>query len=357
MKILKYLFFLFLIAIIAGAIYIATKDGEYQIEETMIVNAPPTVVYNEVNNFTNWENWGPWRVTTNDIIVNYEDETQGEGAGFNWKSEEEGNGNITTTKAIPHQTLEQDIVYQPTFAQSTSKMYWNFEEVEEGTLITVGMTGSQSFKEKLAYTFNDNSFSNIMKPKLQASLKGLNQQILKKMSVYSISVDGVTTHGGGFYMYTTTSTKIDQIPIRMENMVTQVRNYMENNNITQQGSPLVLYNDWNEQNNTAIYSVGMFTPSLVITPQNSDVLNGMIPVQRVVKTTLKGDRDNLGEAWEAAYKYIEENSLQVDEDSAAFEIYKTESETILNPANHITEIYIPVLDVQIREMEIPIPEE
>lgn len=352
MKILKYLFFLILIAIIAGAIYIATKDGDYQIEETITINAPAPVIYSEVNNYTNWESWGPWRTTADDVIVNYQEVTRGEGAGFSWRSDE-GEGSITTIKANPNESLEQDVNYKPSFAESSGIMYWNFEEVEDGTRVTVGMKGSQSFKEKLAYALRDDTFPSLMEPKLEAGLEQLNEEVIQKMSVYSINVDGVTTHGGGFYMYTTTATKIDQIPTRMEKMVSEVENYMENNNITRLGSPFVLYNDFNEQNNTAIYSVGIFTPSLVITPTDSDILNGMMPVQKVVKTTLKGSRENLREAWDRAYQYIKENDLQLDEESQPFEIYRTDAESTINPANHITEVYIPIIDAQASDYQLP----
>lgn len=342
MKILKYLFFLFLIAIIAGAIYIATKDGEYHFEESTIVEAPLPVVFNEVNNYYNWETWGPWRTETDDMIISYNENTRGEGGGFSWKSENLGDGSIETVNVNPEESIEQRVIHNPTFSESDGKMYWEFEEVEEGTKVTLGMTGKQSFKEKLAFALTENSLSGIFKPRLSRSLEKLNKGLQNKMKVYSINVDGVTTHGGGFYMYTTTATKISQVPTRMQKMLTEVRNYMENNNIAMQGDPFVLYNSWDEQNNSAIYSVGIFTPSLVITPTDSDVLNGMMPVQKVVKTTLKGDHENLKEAWDLAYQYIEENNLQADEESQPFEVYKTDPDTTLNPANWITEIFIPI---------------
>lgn len=342
MKIIKYLFFLLLIAIIAGAIYIATKDGEYHVEETIIVNAPVEVVFNEVNNFYNWETWGPWRNETDDIIVKYNPEIRGEGGGFSWKSDELGDGSITTHKVLTDNSIEQEVIHNPSFAESEGDMYWRFEDVEEGTKITLGMSGSQSFREKLAFAFKDNSISELLKPRFTRTLQNLDNSLLTKMSVYSINVDGVTTHGGGFYMYNTAATRISQVPVRMEMMVTDVRNYMETNNITQLGDPFVLYNSWDEQNDSAIYSVGIFTPSLVITPADSNILNGMMPNQEVVKTTLKGDHENLKEAWDRAYQYIEENNLRADEESQPFEVYRTSPDSTPNPANWVTEIYIPL---------------
>jgi predicted transcriptional regulator YdeE len=104
----------------------------------------------------------------------------------------------------------------------------------------------------------------------------------------------------------------------------------------------VIYNKWDENNSTAIYSTGIFTPSLVITPTESNILNGMMPNQRVLKTTLKGDYKYLKQAWADAYSYLDEKGIEAAEDGQAFEVYKTTPQDTPNPANWITEIYIPL---------------
>jgi len=353
MKIIKYLFFLILIGLIAGSIYIATKDGNYQIEESTTINAPLPVVFNEVNNFKNWEEWGPWMANSDDLILAYSDTTIGEGASYSWKSEEMGDGSITTTKAIPDSTIEQELTIVSKYGETKTDVYWKFDKVEEGTKVTWGIQGNQSFMEKLAFAFTDSSYTQMMRPMITEGLEQLKLVTLDKMESYSINVDGVTQFGGGFYMYTTTASKISQIQLKMRDMFTEVSQYMENNNISIQGDPFVIYNDWDEQNNNAIYSAGRFTPSLVITPAESPVLNGMMPVQKVVKTSLKGDYKNLKEAWDEAYNYLEKNNLQATPDSQPFEVYKTNPEITLNPAKWITEIYIPVSDKQKLKLDNP----
>lgn len=188
----------------------------------------------------------------------------------------------------------------------------------------------------------DQSFSEMMRPMFKEGLENLKREVLDKMEVYTINVDGVTTHGGGFYMYSTTASKINQIPEKMQQLYSQVRQYMDSNNIGMLGKPFVLYNQWDEANNSAIYSVGIFTPSLVITPNESTVLNGMMPVQKVVKTTLMGDHKYLRGAWDQTSKYMAENNLQAAQAGQAFESYKIGPEDNPNPANWITEIYIPL---------------
>ena len=346
MKILKYLFFLLLIIFIAGAIYVATKDGKYQVEETAIINAPVQVVFNEVNDFKNWEKWGPWMDDSDDMIINYPETTIGEKASYSWKSEKLGDGSIKNIKVIPNASIDQKLQITSRYGESESDVYWIFEESEEGTRVTWGMMGEQSFMEKLVFTFKDESFSEMTRPMFKEGLENLDKVIQEKIAAYSINVDGVTTHGGGFYMYTTTASKISQIQTKTQEMLEDVSLYMEENNISAMGNPFVLYNQWDEQNNSAIYSTGIFTPSLIITPAESSVLNGMMPMQKVIKTTLKGDYKNLKEAWDTAYTYAQKNNLTVNSESPAFEVYVVRPEKSPNPANLVTEIYIPLSEIE-----------
>ena len=66
-----------------------------------------------------------------------------------------------------------------------------------------------------------------------------------------------------------------------------------------------------------------------------------MPKTEALKTTLKGNYTNLSEAWTEAYKYISENNLE-QSDLKPFEIYQNDPGEFPNPADWITEIYIPI---------------
>ena len=60
MKALKYMLLLLLLIIVAGAIYIATLEGSYNVARKRVVKAPAQVVYNTVNDYKTWVSWSPW---------------------------------------------------------------------------------------------------------------------------------------------------------------------------------------------------------------------------------------------------------------------------------------------------------
>ncbi|TDN87232.1 effector-binding domain-containing protein [Salegentibacter sp. 24] len=342
MKILKYLFFLLLIVIIAGSIYIATQDGDYHLEETKVIPAPVEMVFREVNELKNWEYWEPWSGEADDMIVEYGMKTSGDSASYSWKSETAGDGAIKIISSKPYSEIEQELSLITPLGESTSIVYWEFKEVETGTEVTWGIKGEQSFMEKMAFTFQEQSIMELMRPMLEKGLNNLENVVLNKMDEYTINVDGVIQHGGGYYMYTTTASKISQVDQKMGAMFSEVSTFMDENGIEKNGNPFVLYNQWNETSGNVIFSAGIFTPSQVITPAESEILNGFMPNQKVLKTTLKGDYKNLKEAWEQTRNYIEKNGLEVQQEANSFEVYLTSPDQVANPAKWITHLYIPV---------------
>ena len=87
MKIIKYLFFLLLLVLVVGAVYVATIDGDYQVEESKVINAPDELLFDTLTYYRTWEDWGPWMDESDDMIITYADKLSGPGAYYSWKSE------------------------------------------------------------------------------------------------------------------------------------------------------------------------------------------------------------------------------------------------------------------------------
>lgn len=341
MKIVKYLLFLFLIVFIAGSIYVATKDGDYATESSRLIDAPAPLLYRELVDLENWKSWDSWSRQKN-MNMEVSSETVGEGAELVWQSDEIRDGMIVTTEAIPHKQIEQKIVMQTMVDQAEGKILWTLDSEGDQTRVTWSLEGSQDFKDKLAFTLQENDMVDVLKPIFEKSLENLENNVLRKMAEYSINVDGVTEHGGGYYMYTTTAARMGEVNTKAAEMIEQVKIYMEKNNISISGKPFVIYNQRDERNATTIFSAAVPTPSQVVTPEGSTIVNGYLEPQKAVKTTLRGNHTNASEAWERTYRYIEENGLIVDPTGQPFEIFITDPAQVENPALWITEIYIPV---------------
>ena len=345
MKIFKYIFLLFLIAIIGGSIYIATLDGDYQIEESKIIDAPPSLLFKEVNNYKNWEVWGPWRKEDPNMVVTYNQKTTGVGAGYSWQGDTAEDGNIITTDVIPNKEIHQEVTIKNPLSESKSNIYWNFEPIENGkTKLVWGVKADKSFWDKAYSLTQKEKPTEIWKPYLNKGLTSIDTIVTNKMKAYDINVDGITQHSGGFYMYTTTASKNNSkmLSAKMGEMLPSVLQFMESNNIAVSGSPMTVYKEVDEQNNTVIISSGIPTNSKVVTPLDSNILCGFMDSQQVLKTTLKGNYNNLAQTWMVAEDYIKNHNIEKTPNAEPFEIYITDPEKYPNPADWVTELYIPV---------------
>ena len=346
MKVLKYLFFLILICIIGGAIFFGTKDAKFDVAETKIINAPPELIYNQVKDFQNWENWGPWLQIDPNIIISKSEKTDGEGSSYSWKSNHEALGNVSvvTKKVIALKEIDQEIVIETLIGESKSDVYWRFENTETPgqTKVTWGVKGNPTFLEKVMMSFREHDIGTgvgILFPQGLANLDGL---VINEMNKFVINVDGVTNYEGGYYLYNSTASKISEIGPKMGQMLGQVAGFMSENKIPQNGMPFTIYNQIDEMNGSTIFSACIPVESRVITPRESPILCGYMAPVAALKTTLKGNYNYLGKAYAKANEYIAANNLKIHPTAKMFEIYRNDPGSVPNPSNWLTEIYIPL---------------
>ncbi len=339
MKILKYIFFLLLIFIVIGAIYLATLDGNYDVKRTRLIKVQPEVIFNEINDYKNWKDWGPWYEQDPSIVAVYPEKTIGEGASYAWTSKE-GEGSMKTIKVNKPKRIDQEITFKvPIFGDMKSDIYWIFEKVEEGTNVTWGMKGELEFFSR----FMTSGMEEQMGPMEERGLELLDQNIQKDIKIYSIIPNGVIDYSGGYYLYTTTSCKIDEIDEKYPLLLLKIYAFNKNNNVRTLGGPFTLYHKYDEENGTTMFSVCYPVAEKMITPRGSDILSGFMETGKYFKTTLKGSYDNSEEAWKTAWEDAGNLSdYSVLENGEPFEVYGNNPHEVPNPADLVTEIFIPV---------------
>ena len=68
MRIVKYLFLLFLLSLVALSIFIATQKGEFRVEKSMIINSQKSTAFSYANELKNWEDW--YSLAVEDSLLN-----------------------------------------------------------------------------------------------------------------------------------------------------------------------------------------------------------------------------------------------------------------------------------------------
>ncbi|AEE18020.1 MULTISPECIES: GyrI-like domain-containing protein [unclassified Dokdonia] len=343
MKFLKFLLFVILIVVIAGAIYFGTQDGTYQIEASREINAPREVVYDIVNEYKTWEEWGPWKKEEPTMVFNYADKTSGEGASYSWQGEVDGS--MTTTEAVPGISLKQDMTLQTPGGERKPEVYWTFETTEQlATIATWGIKGEHTLMDKVYFAFTGMDFEADMQEMYEQGLTGLEAAAREEIGKYNVNIDGITQYSGGFYLYRTTSAKAPSVPTIMSQNYNGISTFMSENNIAVTGMPFTIYNE-TFPNGDVIMTNALPVREKIIVAGDTNVFSGYMPTVTAVKVTLVGNYINLGEAWSTAMKHVQDKGYTLSNEKP-FEVYVTDPQDHPNPADWITEIYVPIEDLK-----------
>ena len=182
----------------------------------------------------------------------------------------------------------------------------------------------------------------MMGPDFERGLEKLDSIVVASTKQYAITQNGITEYGGGFYLYKTTSANNSNISNAMAQQFGEIMNFAIKNNISPNGMPFTIYENMNLEDGNVIMSQAIPVSSKITSTDDSGVISGFTPKIKVLKTTLKGNYTYLSEAWAATMKYMAELNIE-QSDIKPFEIYTTDPSDYPNPADWITEIYVPII--------------
>ena len=77
MRIIKYLFLLFLLSLVALSIFIATQKGDFTVERSKIINSQRASVFSYANDLKNWKDWNSLAVEDSIMNITYSNNTVG----------------------------------------------------------------------------------------------------------------------------------------------------------------------------------------------------------------------------------------------------------------------------------------
>ncbi len=132
MKILKYLLIIILIVLIGGWALVVLQPNDYDVKRSRLIKAPVSVIFENINDYKNWEEWRPWMEEDSTIVATYPEQTSGVGASYTWTSND-GPGNMRTTALVENKSLNQKLQFGE---YDPIDVYWILEETNEGTNVT-----------------------------------------------------------------------------------------------------------------------------------------------------------------------------------------------------------------------------
>ena len=117
----------------------ALLSNDFEVERSVEIDAPPEVVFDEVNTLTKWNAWSPWVARDPSIQNTYAGPESGVGATVTWASEKSGSGTQTITLSERPTRIETALDFGE---MGQPNAYWTFEPSSSGTRVTWGLTGT-----------------------------------------------------------------------------------------------------------------------------------------------------------------------------------------------------------------------
>ena len=138
MKLLKRIGIILLAVIVLLVVISFMLPSKIHVERSAAIGAPANVVFMQVNNLRNWNNWMPYNKIDPEMKIEYNGKEEGTGAGYSWSSENSqvGNGKITITESKPNELIVTALDFMENGNATGS---FKFEPSGSETKVTWGM--------------------------------------------------------------------------------------------------------------------------------------------------------------------------------------------------------------------------
>ncbi len=126
----------------------AMQPTDFRISRSATIAAPPSAVFEQVNDFRKWNDWSPWAKLDPNAKNTFDGPHAGVGAGFAWDGNNEvGAGRMTITESKPNELILMKLEFTKPFT-ATNTTEFTFKPVGDQTAVTWTMSGKNNFMGK-----------------------------------------------------------------------------------------------------------------------------------------------------------------------------------------------------------------
>lgn len=340
MRILKYLFLLLLLSLVALSIFIGTQKGEFIVKRSKLINSPKSAVFSYVNETKNWKDWNYWAVEDSLINITYSQNTIGKGSMLTWEGKQV-DGNLQTIFVKDNDSIFQKM----NFDGNTSDVSMSLKDTLGKTKVTWTANGKMGFIYKILNSLNGGAEKTIGMM-FEKSLINLDRKLDYEINTYSIKVNGLSNRPQTFYLEQTFTSEITKIRKNSEIVFSKITNFCKQNKLTINNKPFIIYHTYDIVHNLAKISICIPIKEDIFIVEGSDIMSKKLKAFQAVKTILTGDYSHSKTALEKTSQYLKKNHYTKDASYSHFEVYVVEKTKIKSPSKWITEIYIPIQTVR-----------
>lgn len=333
MKFIKYLLYFVLgLAALTGVLGIFAKKS-YHIERSIEIDAPKSLVYDQIRLFKNFNEWSPWLKMDPNVVVTY-DGTDGEvGSSYSWAGNENVGKGKELLKALSADRIDLELQFMEPFETTIPAFF----QVTGDTLKT---RVSWAFDPRLPFPVNvwamftdiDKAMGSDYERGL-AFLKRRCESIAhKKYNGYEVVEEEIPAAN---YFCTKGTVTLDSIHSFFGGNLMKVRGEAAEEKLNITGPPVGIY--WAAKQDTGAFEMAVGIPvkeENIKAPKDFSVFRA--PAGKALVVSFYGAYDSLGQAHTAIEKYCAAYNLKSS--SLVMESYMTDPAVEQDTSKWLTKV-------------------
>jgi effector-binding domain-containing protein len=306
------------------------------VERSLIIQAAPSLVFEQVNTLKNWEKWSPWQSMDPEMELTYGEIASGTGAWYSWKGPKSGEGKLTITSNEPYKKVSSDLDFGE---MGVAKCDYLFEPAEGGT--------------KMTWIFDSELGGNPISRWMGLIMKGmLETQFddgMKKINSYAAELKNLPAASGRIasvevkelpelnYLFVHDTASLATIGDKLGGGYAKIGELAAAQKLTINGAPFAIY----YSESTTNFDMDVCLPTDKPGKAQGEIKAGKMNAGKGLVVEFYGDYELTGNAHEAASKYLSEHP-ELTITGAPYEEYVTDPGMETNPDKILTRVIYPV---------------
>ncbi len=325
LRILLGIIILVVLIVIVGLIL----PSKAHVERSLTINAPQEVLFEQVNNLHNWEEWSPWHRLDPAMKLEYSGPLSGTGASYSWNSTNKnvGDGKLTILYSHPYDSISVEMDFMK---QGISNGYYLFQKTDSGTHVTWGFDADMGKNPFLKY------FGLMMNKYVggdyEKGLKNLDS-LVHTLSPYNVEIRELKDFN---YVSIRQNCSWDDVSQVMTNAYGKLMKYIRSSGAEMTNAPYAIYH--NIDNGEIDLEMGI--PVNKIIASKGNINSGTFNSSKAASVDYYGFYDNLGKAHNAIQDWV--MKMGMESNGSPMEFYVTDPSSEPDTSKWLTRIYYPV---------------
>jgi effector-binding domain-containing protein len=333
MKTIKILFTILVIIIVGTLAWAFFLPSEIHIKQSTKIKAPVAVVFDQVNDLRNWNNWSPYKDSV--LSSQFEGPIRGVGAKVLWTDNKEGRAVLTITESEQFKTIKTELKVPG--QEKSAEMLFTFSQSGDSTeIVWERNIGGLSYPfGRFVGWMLERGYNHNLKQALQ-DLKDYIETYKSEPEYYGFEPQ-LTEYPGTFVLALDDSCGMDVISRHIEDNFNVIRSYAARVHIKPTGDPMIQWHEY-RADQYAVFSCMIPYDTNDIPPKGKLYMREMPPAKVAVVQYI-GPYDFSYYAWIALDNFRMFHNLKMAGDPWEEYVIGPRNET--DSSKFVTNIYFP----------------